>query len=119
LFVFAHDGVTAFMSSLGQPFPAVNAVLITAVELGGGLALLAGAATRSAALLIAGAMTVATITVHLPNGFFLPNGVEFAMSMGLVALSLAMTGAGRYSVDALVARRRTTTSPPQSYRQAA
>jgi putative oxidoreductase len=119
LFVFGHDGVTAFMSSLGLPFPAVNAVLITAVELGGGLALLAGAATRIAALLIAGAMTVATITVHLPNGFFLPNGVEFAMSMGLVALSLAMTGAGRYSVDALVARRRTTTSPPQSYRQAA
>ena len=49
LFVFGHAGVTGFMTQLGIPFPAVSAVLVTAVELAGGLALLFGAFTRVAA----------------------------------------------------------------------
>ena len=119
LFVFGHAGVTGFMASLGLPFPAVNAALIMAVELGGGLALLAGAATRVAAVLIAGAMAVATVTAHLANGFFLPNGYEFALTLGLVSLAVAMTGAGRYSVDALSGRRRAASSSESSFRLAA
>ena len=64
------------MASLGIPLPGVNAVLVTAVEFGGGLALLAGAATRASAALIAFSMAVAVATAHLSHGFFLPQGVR-------------------------------------------
>ena len=104
LFVFGHAGVTGFMTSLGIPFPAVSAVLVTAVELAGGLALLAGAFTRVAAFLIAGNMAVAIVTAHLANGFFLPSGYEFALTLMLVSGALMLTGAGAYSVDARLSR---------------
>ena len=74
------------------------------MELGGGLALLAGAFTRVAGLLIAGAMLVATVTVHLPNGYFLPNGYEFTLTLLIASLAVTMTGAGAYSVDRWLSR---------------
>jgi putative oxidoreductase len=107
LAVFGHDGVTAFLTQAGVPFPSVNAVLITAAELGGGLAMLAGVATRFSALVLAFSMAVAIVTVHLPNGFFLPNGMEFALTMLLTNLAVAQTGAGAYSIDAWLSARRT------------
>jgi putative oxidoreductase len=110
-FVYGHAGVTGAMAELGLPLPAVSAALITIVELGGGLALLAGALTRVAAFLIAGAMGVATVTVHLANGFFLPAGYEFTLTLMLAGLSLLMTGPGAYSVDALVSRPKRTAEP--------
>jgi putative oxidoreductase len=107
LFVFGHAGTTALMSQVGVPVPGVSAVLITATELGGGLALLLGAFTRVASALIAFAMLVAILTVHLPNGFFLPTGYEYALTNLLVSLSLTMAGAGAYSMDARRLSRRT------------
>ncbi len=106
LFVFGHAGVTGFMGSLGIPFPAVSAVLVTAVEFGGGLALLAGAFTRVAALLIAANMAVAIVGVHLAHGFFLPTGYEYALTLLLVSGAVVMMGGGAYSVDALLTRNR-------------
>jgi putative oxidoreductase len=100
VFVFGFAGLTGFLESAGLPFPALNAAVLMVVEVGGGLALLAGASTRLAAFLLAGAMAVATVVVHLPNGYFLPNGVEFALTMMLTSLALLLTGPGRYSVDA-------------------
>ena len=44
-------------------------------------------------------MAVATITVHLPNGFFLPNGYEFTLTLLLASLAVVAAGAGAYSVD--------------------
>jgi putative oxidoreductase len=102
LFVFGHAGVTGALASLGIPFAAVNAVLITAVELGGGIALLAGAATRVAAAFVAFAMAVAIVTAHLAHGFFAPAGFEYPLTLLLVSLALVMTGAGRYSLDAKI-----------------
>jgi putative oxidoreductase len=104
LAVLGHSGVAGFLGQLGVPFPAVGAALLVAVELGGGLALLAGAFTRVAGLLIAGAMLVATVTVHLPNGYFLPNGYEFTLTLLMASLAVTMTGAGAYSVDRWLSR---------------
>jgi putative oxidoreductase len=101
LFVYGLPGVAGMMDSLGLPVPAVNAVLITAAELGGGLALVAGAATRVAGAVLAFSMAVAVVAVHLPNGFFLPQGYEYALTLLVANLALVLTGAGRYSVDAL------------------
>jgi len=100
--VFGHAGVTGFLASIGVPLPGVNAVILTAVEFGGGIALLAGALTRVAAALIGFSMLVATASVHLANGFFMPTGFEYTLTLLLVSLGLTMTGAGKYSVDALI-----------------
>lgn len=106
LFVYGHDGVTGMLTQLGVPLPGVNAVLLTATEFGGGLALLAGAGTRFAAALLTLAMSVAIVKVHLASGFFAPAGVEFPLTLALASLATSFTGAPRYSVDALFGRRR-------------
>jgi putative oxidoreductase len=100
LFVYGHAGVTAAMAQIGLPFPAVNAVLITATEFGGGLALLLGLLTRPAAALIAFSMAVAIASVHLKSGFFAPAGFEYPLTLLLASVALILTGAGAYSLDA-------------------
>ncbi|HXZ39692.1 MAG TPA: DoxX family protein, partial [Terriglobales bacterium] len=58
-----HD-VAGFLNSLGIPQPTVAAVLLTTVELLGGIALILGLLTRYAAALLAIDMLVAIITYH-------------------------------------------------------
>jgi len=103
--VYGVSGVATGFEQMGFPVPMVNAVLITAVEFGGGLLLLAGAGTRVVAALLAFAMLVATVVAHGSGGFFLPTGYEFALTLMLVSLGLTQTGAGRYSIDARLAAR--------------
>jgi putative oxidoreductase len=50
-------------------------------------------------------MVVAIMVVHLKNGFFNPGGVEFPLSLLAGTTLLVLTGAGRWSVDALINRR--------------
>ncbi len=119
LAVFGHAGVTGLLAGLGLPVPAVAAVLLTGAELVGGLALLAGAFTRVAAALVAFVMLVAIVTVHLPNGFFLPNGYEFALTLLLSSVALTMTGAGAYSVDRLLDARQSAETDAMPRRRAA
>ena len=100
-----HGTMRYFTNSLHIPTPI--AVIAILVEFLGGLALLAGAFTRYAALLTAVDMFVAAIIVHLPNGFFLnwandPNkghGVEHNVALVGAALALILLGEGRLSVD--------------------
>lgn len=120
LTVFGVAGTAGFLATLGVPFPTVNAVILIAVELGGGLLLAAGAGTRVAGALLSFSMLVAVVTAHLANGFFLPNGYEFALTLALVSLAVVLTGAGRYSVDARVfAHVPVVELPAPSYRNAA
>jgi putative oxidoreductase len=100
LFAIGHAGVTGFFQSAGIPFPAISAGLAITVELAGGLALIAGLGTRIAGVFLAFVMLVAVTTVHLANGFFLPNGYEFAFTLLLATGALALTGAGGLSLDA-------------------
>lgn len=108
LFTFGYPGVVGAMTQMGLPFPAVSAALLIAAELGGGILVLAGLLTRFAALAFAFAMAVAAVQVHLAAGFFLPGGYEFTLMLALTSLGIAFTGAGRFSIDALVARSRRT-----------
>ena len=101
LIVFGIPGVAGFMSQLGIPFPTLSALAVTATELLGGLALVAGAFTRIAALPLAFSMLVAGLTAHLKGGFFLPSGVEYVLVLFLASVALALTGPGAWAVDNL------------------
>ncbi|WP_395825248.1 DoxX family protein [Collimonas sp.] len=62
--ITAFSGVVAYMTSLGVPF-AIFAVLATiVVELGGGLALMAGWKVRPIAIIVALFTVAATLTAH-------------------------------------------------------
>jgi len=92
-----------FATKLG--LPASFALLAGLIEFVGGLMLAAGLATRPVAALVAGVMAVAVVQVHLPAGFFWTDGgYEYPLLWGVVALSYAIRGGGRYSLDALITR---------------
>jgi putative oxidoreductase len=80
-----------------------SAILAGVAEAGSGLLLVLGAATPFAAAMAAGVMLVAIVGVHLKQGFFsTQGGYEFPMLLGVAALSLAFTGPGQASLDALL-----------------
>jgi putative oxidoreductase len=106
LFVYGLDGVAGGFAQMGIPFPTIVGPLVGLVELFGGLALIAGLLTRLAGAGLGINMLGAFLLVHLPAGFFLPSGYEFVMMLGASAIALTLTGAGRYSIDALIGRRR-------------
>lgn len=103
---FTLDGTAAAFGDMGVPAPAAAALFATAVELVGGLALIAGLFTPLAAALNIVNLLGAFVIVHAGNGVFVDDGgyeLVLALLAGL-ALVLAL-GAGRFSADELVARR--------------
>jgi putative oxidoreductase len=109
LFVYGFDGVAGGFAQMGVPFPGLMGPLVGFIEFFGGLALITGLLTRVAGIGLTAVMLGAMAMVHLPAGFFLPNGYEFVLTLGASATTLAITGAGRYSLDALLARRQPLT----------
>ncbi len=91
----------ADFASLGIPAAAAMAPLVAATEAGGGALLLAGLLTRLAGIALAGDMLVALLTAHIADGFFVnAGGGEFVIVLGGASLALALTGAGRFGLDA-------------------
>lgn len=107
LFVLGFGAVAGFLGQLGIPAPMLAAVVVTAVEFLGGLALLLGLCARWAAIPLAINMLVAILTVHLRAGFFLPDGYEFALTLLAANVALALLGSGEASVDRLLEKRET------------
>jgi len=90
-----------FASKLG--LPAWLALVAGLIEFFGGLLLAIGLATRPVAALVFGLMAVAVVQVHWPIGYFWTNGgFEYPLFWAIVALSFAIRGGGRYSLDALI-----------------
>lgn len=76
-----------------------NALAAGLGEAGGGALLALGLATPAAGSIVAGTMTGAA-AVHFPAGFFATGGgYEYPALLGACGLSLAIAGAGRYSMD--------------------
>jgi len=86
------QGFAGFLQQAGVPLPGVMAPFVAAVEFFGGLAILLGTGTRIAALLLAGVMVVAMMTVTLPRGFAGGYDINLALLGGLLALLLAGPG---------------------------
>jgi putative oxidoreductase len=105
LFVYGIDGVTGGFTQMGIPMAGLAAPLVAFVEFAGGIALVLGLLTRLAGLGLAITMLGAIWFAHLSAGFFLPNGYEFALSLLAPSVLLALTGAGRYSLDSLIEGR--------------
>ena len=68
-----------------------------------GLGLAAGFLTPIPAAGFVALMVVAAWTVHRENGFFIvKSGWEYNLVLGVAAVAIAGTGAGRYSLDCLL-----------------
>jgi putative oxidoreductase len=106
LFVFGLGGVTGAFSGMGVPLAEIAGPTVAFVEFFGGIALLLGLFTRAASVGLAGVMLGAIFFVHLPGGFFAPEGVEFVLTLFAAGVALAITGPGGYSLDAIRERRR-------------
>lgn len=107
---YGFNGTMDFFTSQGMPY--LVALLPIIAEFFGALGLITGLFTRVAAFGVGFTMLVAMLMVHLQNGFFMNwfgqqkgEGVEyFILAIGL-AVSLVITGAGKFSADAAIAKK--------------
>ncbi len=100
------DGFAGYLASLGVPMPQVSALLAAVAEVGGGLLLIAGVGFRYALWPTVFTMMVASFVAH-PGKFSVQDGgMEFALTLGVVTAGLALVGAGRLTVAALLPGRR-------------
>jgi putative oxidoreductase len=102
LFIYGFAGVTGAFTQMGVPFPGVTGPFIAVLEFFGGIALLMGLLTRLIALGFVFDMLVAILLVQLKRGFW---GYELEFLLLTSSVALFLTGAGRFSVDALFAGR--------------
>jgi putative oxidoreductase len=86
-----------FGEELHFPWPLTMAILAKGTELTGGIFVLAGFLTRSAAALIAFTMLIATLTANLGENWNIDGG--FTVSYFLFALILLTEGGGKYSLN--------------------
>ena len=99
-------GTVGYIASKGLPLPSAGAAIAIVVEVGCGLALIAGFGTRWAALVLAGFTLVATFVFHnfwaMPADQVMMQQLMFFKNIAVVGglLVLAAHGAGQFSVDA-------------------
>jgi putative oxidoreductase len=94
---YGPQGTGGFFSSLGYRSGVQMAVLAGLAEAGGGLLLALGLLTPVACAALAVVMINAIVAVTLKPGFML--GSELELTYLVVAISLAATGPGPFSLD--------------------
>ena len=94
-------GFAGALTKMNVPMPEVSAWLAALAELGGGALLVLGLMTRLAAVPFAFTMFVAWAVAHNASFLKANGGSDFPFVLMMAALALVLTGAGKYSVDAL------------------
>lgn len=92
----------------GRQVPLTSLMGVAGIlELAGGVLLIAGLFTRAVAAVLLVEMIVAFVKAHLPRGWVpIENGGELALLYAATFVFFAAHGAGAFSVDASLARRR-------------
>ncbi|MEK9154070.1 MAG: DoxX family protein [Patescibacteria group bacterium] len=94
--------VAGFLGSIGVPISGLMAYILAYGEIIGGLLLIIGLFTHWAAKFAVIVGIVAFFAVHFKNGFAIGNGgYEYIMLIFAAAVSVLITGAGKYSLDAM------------------
>lgn len=93
----------AFENHLGLKPGFLHAALAGGGEFFGGILIVLGLLTRFAAAQAAVIMAVAIWTAHR-TAFFSPEGMEFPLTLLLVAVALVLSGGGALSIDARLAK---------------
>ena len=102
---YGLQGTGQWMASIGLEPGVLMAFLAGSGEFFGGLFILIGLLTRPAAAVLAFTMVVAILSTHISNGLFLSNGgYEFGLALLAASVSLAISGAGKLSVDSLLSK---------------
>jgi putative oxidoreductase len=115
-------GFEKLLTVLGVPFPHLTSWVVPFIEVLGGAAILAGVFVSIAAIPLIISMLVAMATIHYKYGFssintiglnangpvFGPPGYEINLLYIAALISLMLTGAGRFSIDGWMRRRKPT-----------
>ncbi|KAF6575368.1 DoxX family protein [Paenibacillus sp. EKM212P] len=100
---YGPKGTGSWMESIGIKPGVFMAVSAGLMELLGGALFALGLLTPLAALLITVTMLGAIFKVHGQNGIWATaNGYEYPLVLIAVVIGIALTGAGSYSIDALL-----------------
>ena len=93
-------GTGGWLESTGYRPGKFFATALGLTEIVAGLLLALGLLGPVGPALIIVVMIVAMVTVHLKNAFFVStNGIEHPLMFTVMAIGLALTGPGRYSLD--------------------
>lgn len=102
---YGLEGTAQYMESLGLTPGYLMALMSGSAEFFGGLGLLLGLLARPAAVVVILLLMVAIFTVHIYNGFFMANnGYEYALALLGGAVAVLIEGAGKLSLDRIIAR---------------
>ena len=96
-----------FLKNHSFPFPRLSAIASVYAQLIGGLGLILGFQTKLFAWIILINFIVAIIGIHLKIGDSI-EGMTPALAMLFVSWSLLLSGPGRYSIDYIREKRRTS-----------
>lgn len=100
------EQTVSFFTSLGIPYPALNAAMASSIEFFGGILLILGLLTRPTAAKLTVVMLVAIVTSQLAEVSTLSDLIrlqEFDYILFFVVL--VFTGAGRFSLDHVIKHR--------------
>lgn len=108
---FGFSGTMGFFTD-AMHLPWIIAFLVIIGEFFGSLGLLVGFLTRFNAASLGVIMIGAIVTSHIPHGFFMNwagkqagEGYEYHLLVIGIGLALLVTGAGRWSLDRIIAEK--------------
>ncbi|MBF7071787.1 DoxX family protein [Glaciecola sp. MH2013] len=106
---YGLEGTGQWMASIGLEPGYLMALMAGSAEFFGGIFLLLGLLTRANGAVLSITMLVAIFAVHFENGLFMSNnGYEFALALLAISISIAISGAGRFSLDNVLSKRFNT-----------
>jgi len=109
---YGFNGTMGFLTGAAG-LPWILAFLVIAIEFFGALALIVGFATRIVAVGIISLFAGIIFTSHLQNGFFMNwagsqqgEGFEYHLLIIGMAIALLVNGAGKWSIDHALQRKK-------------